>query len=287
MWENKEDHFYSFELPDEEEAQKLNMEFGQVGEEDGKTKKDYWPLKLGAVVLAVFFIFVTLNSLLTYLAWPSLGFIQESQELEKNPYLQELQEAVVQVIALKESVPVDVQGRGTGFNLSPDGLILTNRHVIEGAEEVVVNFEGKGSLQVKDWYLPRDKNLDMAILVLEGEDLPFISIDEEASPEEGSEVYIIGNPLGFPGIINEGRIVHRLSDGENIKTPLVTIEAPIHQGSSGSPVFNKERKVIGIVYATASIEDKEDPLGIALSLENMEEIVFNGHLNNKRLPEFW
>ncbi|NLY44006.1 MAG: trypsin-like peptidase domain-containing protein [Clostridiaceae bacterium] len=153
---------------------------------------------------------------------------------------------------------------GTGFNVSPDGLIITNYHVVKDAPSVTITFYDGKMFSAKEWTpLPE---IDIALIKINGKDLPTIQLEEDGLVSAGDTVTIIGNPLGFQRVITRGKITS-LSSVEEIDSPVLTIEGTIYQGSSGSPVTNENNKVIGVIFATLrndDIENKDNIIGLAI-----------------------
>lgn len=250
-------------------------------------------VKVIAAVTAFIFIFIIMANVLRIVTFPSLDFLKESRELADDPVLQDLQQAVVQVLYVdREGYTLPTARRkGTGFNIHPAGLIVTNKHVIEGAHAVTVSFEEGGTYVASHW--TKSDRLDLALLFLDlnqtagngtaGSNLlPHVELQRDSFPEVGAEVIIMGNPLGFRQVISRG-IISAFHSHADLPYPLIVIEAPIHAGSSGSPVFDSENKVIAVVYAVLrqdSQDDNEKIKGLAIPVKYLEEILENPLLPN-------
>jgi len=187
--------------------------------------------------------------------------VEESRTLEEDPLVKELQQSVV---SLNVRGAGGVVSHGTGFNLDPQGLIVTNRHVVEEAMFLQVNFPGEGKYRVTDWV--KSKEDDLALLKLEGEkNLPHVELAERRA-EPGQEILVIGNPLRLHRIAMQGKVL------EASPSQIVVGDASIHQGHSGSPVFNREGEVLGVIYASRYNRD-QDNLGVAVSLPKLEDFL--------------
>ena len=245
---------------DLELIEEINDYYGEEDEEEEEIP-DSWVFKLiGFVTVAVFILLIVATGFRAF-SMPPLEFLTESRELARDPEIRELRESVVIVNS--------VGSRGTGFNIDSTGLIVTNYHVISGSRMVTVNFISG------DLYLVREiesfPEIDIAFLWIEGENIPLVELETERVPQFGDEVLTIGNPMGFTRIINKGRIIGttRLSGWYS---DVLMIEGDIHQGSSGSPVFNDEGKVVAVVFATlrADIEGVRI-IGLAVPIKEFLE----------------
>lgn len=146
--------------------------------------------------------------------------------------------------------------------------MLTNYHVIEGNEQVQVDFpeEGVYMADVVDTY----EEIDLALLKVKGENLPFLKLAEQpAYMSKNDMITFIGNPLRFHGIVNEGTIVDSilLNDWEE---EVIVIKAPVYRGNSGSPVIDDNGQVIGVVFATMK-HDVYGKVGLAVPIELYQE----------------
>ncbi|MDQ6912827.1 MAG: trypsin-like peptidase domain-containing protein [Verrucomicrobiota bacterium] len=139
---------------------------------------------------------------------------------------------------------------GTGFLISADGFLVTNAHVIRAGTKAVAKMEDGRVFQVQgavDW----DAKNDVAVLRVDGKELPHLNLQRRVSSEVGERIAVVGSPLGLEGSISDG-IVSAFREDENGRR-LIQITAPISQGSSGSPVLNASGEVIGV--ATLLLRD--------------------------------
>ncbi|MFC4320402.1 S1 family peptidase [Litchfieldia salsa] len=199
---------------------------------------------------------------------PSFDFLERSSVLSKEEMIQEYKQAVVTI----EGNGV----KGTGFNISIDGLIITNSHVIDGMNQIVVSFPN-GDFYKGDVVLD-EKEIDIAIVNISPEqELPYLPLAEKQKGKWNisDRVYIIGNPLAYTRIAIDGKIVSEEPNGS------IKIEAPIHKGNSGSPVINEDGMVIGVIYAKSIPKvGKEDLVqGFATPIEQ-----FSKYLTEDRTP---
>lgn len=198
--------------------------------------------------------------------WPqiynltSLSFLSKSRELSTNEHVQRYKEAVVLVSTDK--------GKGTGFHVN-GGYIITNAHVIEEGTYISVKFPGNDR-SFKAKLSSSDSELDIAVLKVDadGQELPTIAVGREW--KSGEHVYIIGNPLYFTQIVNEGHVMELVPLRGRDK-PALAIDTQIYQGNSGSPVINDEGQAIAVIYATAELsrENVTKQVGLAIPLADL------------------
>lgn len=163
------------------------------------------------------------------------------------------------------------QSLGTGFIISSDGYILTNYHVVSGADEVMVKLsDGR---EVKGVIKGADEKVDLALLkITEKDQLPFAELGDSDNLEVGEWVMAIGNPFGLShtvtaGIISaKGRVI-----GSGPYDDYIQTDASINPGNSGGPLFSSEGRVIGI--NTAIIAGAGGGIGFAIPISMAKTIV--------------
>ena len=138
-------------------------------------------------------------------------------------------------------------GQGSGFVVNESGVIVTNYHVIEGAYPIIVKFIN-GDIYRDILVVNLDKVRDIAIIKINGWNLPHVELGNSDSIKIGERVVVIGNPEGLSNTISGGLLGGIRTHPDGYK--LHQIDASISQGSSGSPVFNSDGKVIGIACAS-------------------------------------
>jgi S1-C subfamily serine protease/predicted TPR repeat methyltransferase len=133
---------------------------------------------------------------------------------------------------------------GTGFFVSPDGKLITNAHVIEGADHATAKLEN-GATYTIDGVLKAAVDKDLILLKADAKDVPSLTVSHEASlPEVGSRVAVIGSPFGLEGTVSEGIISgHRNAKKDD---QWLQMTAAVWPGSSGSPVVDENGTVVGI-----------------------------------------
>ncbi len=134
---------------------------------------------------------------------------------------------------------------GSGFIISEDGYILTNHHVIDGADEVIVRLNNRDEYTAK--VIGSDKNSDVAVLKIDGNNLPNLKLGDSNALKVGEWVLAIGSPFGFDHTVTAGIVSAkgRNLPGDNY-VPFIQTDVAINPGNSGGPLFNMEGEVIGI-----------------------------------------
>ncbi len=135
---------------------------------------------------------------------------------------------------------------GSGFIIDKKGIVVTNNHVIQGAEDIIVSVNG--STEYKAKVIGKDPYMDLAILEIESnEKFQPVSFGDSDKARIGDWVIAIGNPFGFGGTVTAGIISSRNRDiGLTRYDDFIQTDASINQGNSGGPLFNLEGEVIGI-----------------------------------------
>lgn len=137
------------------------------------------------------------------------------------------------------------QSMGSGFIISEDGIVLTNNHVIDGADEIYVRFSDRRELKAK--LIGSDKRSDLAVLKVEAEDLPAVKFGNSKKLKVGEWVFAIGSPFGFDYTVTAGIVSAkgRSLPSENY-VPFIQTDVAINPGNSGGPLFNMDGEVVGI-----------------------------------------
>ena len=139
-----------------------------------------------------------------------------------------------------EEVP---KGVGSGFVLTADGYILTNAHVVEGADEVLVTLTDKREFKAK--IIGADKRSDVAVVKIEATGLPAVKVGDVNRVKVGEWVLAIGSPFGLENTVTAGIVSARQRDtGESV--PYIQTDVAINPGNSGGPLINMRGEVIGI-----------------------------------------
>jgi len=139
----------------------------------------------------------------------------------------------------------EAQAVGSGFIIGSDGLVLTNAHVVDGADEVTVRLSDKREFKAK--VLGTDKRTDIALLKIETKDLPKVTIGDPDKLRVGEWVVAIGKPFGLENTMTAGIVSAKGRDlpQENL-VPFIQTDVAINPGNSGGPLFNMKGEVVGI-----------------------------------------
>ncbi len=168
--------------------------------------------------------------------------------------------------------PRRAQSLGSGFIIDASGIVVTNNHVIDGADEITVILHDNTSL--KATLIGRDERSDLAVLQVHADHpLPAVNFGDSDKERVGDWVLAIGNPFGLGGSVTAGIVSAR---GRNIEQGpydnFIQTDAPINKGNSGGPLFNMDGDVIGI--NTAIYSPSGGSIGIGFSIpSNMAKTV--------------
>lgn len=140
------------------------------------------------------------------------------------------------------------QSLGSGFVIERNGFILTNNHVVEGADEIVVRFNDRRELTAE--LIGADPRSDLALLKVEADDLPTVTLGHSSGLKVGEWVLAIGSPFGFDYSVTAGIVSAK---GRSLPTernenyvPFIQTDVAINPGNSGGPLFNLDGEVVGI-----------------------------------------
>ena len=152
---------------------------------------------------------------------------------------------------------------GSGFVISEDGFIVTNNHVIESADEIVIEFFSGKELPAK--VIGTDPNTDIALLKVEADEpLPFVNFGNSDTARVGDWVMAMGNPLGQGFSVSAGIVSQRGRALSGAYDDYIQTDAAINRGNSGGPLFNMDGDVIGV--NTAILSPNGGSIGIGFSM---------------------
>ncbi len=178
------------------------------------------------------------------------------------------------------------RGVGSGFIIDPSGIVLTNAHVVDGASNVNVKLTDKREFTAK--VLGVDKTTDIAVLKIDGKNLPAVKVGDPDQTRVGSWVVAIGQPFGFENTVTSG-IVSAKSRAlpEDSYVRFIQTDAAVNPGNSGGPLFNLKGEVIGINSQIFSRTGGSQglafaiPIDVAMHVE--QQIVQHGKVTHGRL----
>ena len=178
----------------------------------------------------------------------------------------------------RQGRPRSANALGSGFVISEDGYIVTNNHVIDGADEIMIEFfDGK---ELPATLVGRDKNVDIALLKVEASGaLPFVDFGDSDVARVGDWVMAMGNPLGQGFSVSAGIISARNRELSGAYDDFIQTDAAINRGNSGGPLFDMDGDVIGVNTAIMSPTGGSIGIGFSMASKVVEPVV-------KQLKEF-
>ena len=169
-------------------------------------------------------------------------------------------------------VPRRSQALGSGFLISADGYIVTNNHVIDGADEINVELYSGKTLSAK--VIGTDPNTDIAVLKVESDEpLPFVPFGDSDKMRVGDWVMAVGNPLGQGFSVSSGIVSARGRALQGSYDDYIQTDAAINRGNSGGPLFDMDGEVIGVNTAILSPNGGSIGIGFAMSSEVVSNVV--------------
>jgi serine protease Do len=167
------------------------------------------------------------------------------------------------------------EGLGTAFVYDPDGLLLTNNHVIEDASEVMVSFFDGRELEGK--VVGRDKHTDVAVLRIAERGLPALPLGDSDVIEVGDWVVAIGNPFGLSHTVSAGILSAKGRTRDDVKGldpsgyfNFLQTDASINPGNSGGPLLNLRGEVVGI---NAAVRANANSIGFAIPINMVKQLL--------------
>ncbi len=148
--------------------------------------------------------------------------------------------------------PHKMQATGSGFFISGDGYIVTNNHVVEGADKITVRTSDDRSLTAT--VVGRDSATDLAVIKVSGTGFPYVNFEDRAKPRVGDWVVAVGNPFNLGGTATAGIVsaLGRANVSGSSYVDYMQIDAPINRGNSGGPTFDMAGRVVGVNTAIFS-----------------------------------
>lgn len=178
------------------------------------------------------------------------------------------------------------KGQGSGFIISPDGLILTNHHVVDGADDIKVHLTDDREFNAK--VIGSDAKTDVAVIKIDGKDLPCVKLGNSKDVKVGEWVAAIGAPFGLENTVTSGIVSAKSRNLPSDQfVPFIQTDAAVNPGNSGGPLFNMKGEVIGInsqIFSTSGgFMGLSFAVPIDLALQIKDELVKHGKVNRGRL----
>jgi serine protease Do len=178
---------------------------------------------------------------------------------------------------------------GSGFIISADGYILTNNHVVDHADKVIVRLQDRRILDAK--VVGTDPTYDIALLkVSAGSNLPTVSIGDSRTLKPGQWVLAIGSPFGFDYTVTQGivsAVGRNLGSQDQPYTSFIQTDVPINKGNSGGPLFNLQGQVVGInsqIYSgTGGYQGVAFSIPIDVAMNAVEQLKTKGYVTRGQL----
>jgi Do/DeqQ family serine protease len=180
----------------------------------------------------------------------------------------------------KKAIPEEMEGIGSGVVVSPDGFLLTNTHVVDGADEITITTADKKEFKAK--VVGTDPPTDIAVLKINSSNLPCASFADSSKCRVGDVVLAIGDPFGVGQTVTAGIISATQRGGLGISDyeDFIQTDASINPGNSGGALVDAEGRVIGINTAILSRGNNAMGIGFAipsnLARAAMKQIITNG-----------
>ena len=181
--------------------------------------------------------------------------------------------------------PQPMRGEGSGFVIRPDGVIMTNAHVVDGASEVTVRLTDRREYTAK--VVGVDPKSDIAILRIPAKDLPTVRIGDSRGLKVGEWVLAIGAPFGFENSATAGIVSAKGRTLDSGYVPFIQTDVPINPGNSGGPLFNMRGEVVGInsqIYSrSGGYMGVSFSIPIDVAMQVGEQLQTTGHVTRGKL----
>jgi serine protease Do len=175
-----------------------------------------------------------------------------------------------------------IMGQASGVIVSPDGYILTNTHVVNGYDNIIVTLNDGREFKAK--VVGKDENSDLAVIKVDADNLPYLRLADSDKIEIGEWVAAIGNPFGLQASLTTGVVSAKGRSGLDIvpHEDFIQTDAAINRGNSGGPLLNLNGDVIGINTAIATSSSSGGYMGVGFAIPSnmanyvMQQILAHG-----------
>ncbi|MGJ7913937.1 DegQ family serine endoprotease [Massilia sp. LXY-6] len=178
-----------------------------------------------------------------------------------------------------------VYGAGSGFIVSPDGVILTNAHVVRDADEVTVKLQDRREYRAK--VLGSDPKTDVAVLKIDAKNLPVVPVGNSRNLQVGEWVLAIGSPFGLESSVTAGVVSAKGRSLPGDQVPFIQTDVAVNPGNSGGPLFNTRGEVVGInsqIYSqTGGYQGLSFAIPIDVAVRIKDQIVSTGKVQHAKL----
>jgi serine protease Do len=178
-----------------------------------------------------------------------------------------------------------VYGAGSGFIVSPDGVILTNAHVVRDADEVTVKLQDRREYRAK--VLGSDTKTDVAVLKIDAKNLPVVPLGNTRNLQVGEWVLAIGSPFGLESTVTAGVVSAKGRSLPGDSVPFIQTDVAVNPGNSGGPLFNTRGEVVGInsqIYSqTGGYQGLSFAIPIDAAIRIKDQIVATGKVQHAKL----
>lgn len=166
-----------------------------------------------------------------------------------------------------------MRGEGSGFIISGDGLVVTNAHVVGGADRITVTLQDGTTLEAKLKGI--DEKTDLALIEIKADrELPFLEFGDSDQVKVGDKVIAVGNPFGLGGTVTSGIVsATRRELGSGPYDDFIQVDASINRGNSGGPTFNLDGQVVGVNSMIFSPSGGSVGIGFAISANLAKSVI--------------
>jgi serine protease Do len=181
--------------------------------------------------------------------------------------------------------PQPLHGEGSGFIIRPDGVVMTNAHVVDGASEVTVRLTDRREYTAK--VVGVDTKSDIAVIKIAAKDLPTVKLGDSRGLKVGEWVLAIGAPFGFENSATAGIVSAKGRTLESGYVPFIQTDVPINPGNSGGPLFNMRGEVVGInsqIYSrSGGYMGVSFSIPIDVAMQVGDQLQSTGHVSRGKL----